>query len=63
MNTLSRSALLPGIEGRLAAVADVLGDWREEIITSLPGKLRIYTTTIPAGHRPKVAPMAATGYA
>ena len=29
-------------------VADVLGDWREEIITSVPGELRIYSTTIPA---------------
>ncbi len=42
----------PGkIEGRLVAIADVLGDWREEIITSLPGELRIYTTTIPAADR------------
>jgi rhamnogalacturonan endolyase len=41
----------PKIEGKVAAVADVLGDWREEIITSLPGELRIYTTTIPAADR------------
>jgi rhamnogalacturonan endolyase len=33
------------------AIADVLGDWREEIITSLPGELRIYTTTVPAADR------------
>jgi len=33
------------------AFADVLGDWREEIITSLPGELRIYTTTLPAADR------------
>jgi len=39
------------IEGRVIAVADILGDWREEIITSVPGELRIYTTTIPAGQR------------
>ena len=32
-------------------MADVLGDWREEIITSVPGELRIYTTTIPAADR------------
>ena len=32
-------------------VADVTGDWREEIITSLPGEMRIYTTTIPAKSR------------
>jgi rhamnogalacturonan endolyase len=38
-------------EGELVAVADVLGDWREELITSVPGELRIYTTTIPAADR------------
>ncbi len=41
----------PKIEGHIAAVADVLGDWREEIITGVPGELRIYTTTIPANDR------------
>ncbi|MCE5186520.1 MAG: hypothetical protein LLF76_10385 [Planctomycetaceae bacterium] len=35
-------------EGTILAVADVLGDWREELITVVPGELRIYTTTIPA---------------
>jgi rhamnogalacturonan endolyase len=40
-----------GIEGRIMAVADILGDWREEIITVLPGELRVYTTTIPAADR------------
>lgn len=39
------------IEGSLVAVADLLGDWREEIITSLAGELRIYVTTIPATDR------------
>ena len=34
------------IEGDLLIVADILGDWREEIITSLPGELRIYSTNI-----------------
>lgn len=42
---------LAKIAGRVVAIADVLGDWREEIITSLPGEMRIYTTTIPATHR------------
>jgi len=32
-------------------MADILGDWREELITVLPGELRIYTTTIPARDR------------
>lgn len=41
----------PKIVGRWVAVADVLGDWREELITSAPGELRIYTTTIPATDR------------
>ena len=42
---------LAKIEGDVIAVADVLGDWREEIITSRPGELRIYTTPIPATDR------------
>lgn len=32
-------------------IADCLGDWREEIITCVPGELRIYTTGIPANTR------------
>jgi hypothetical protein len=39
------------IQGNLVAVADILGDWREEILTTVPGQLRIYTTTIPAVDR------------
>ncbi|MFQ6133090.1 MAG: silent information regulator protein Sir2 [Armatimonadota bacterium] len=39
------------IEGRIIAIADVLGDWREEIIASVNGELRLYTTTIPADTR------------
>lgn len=34
------------IEGDILIVADILGDWREEIVTSLPGELRIYSTNI-----------------
>jgi len=41
----------PRVAGSLVAVADLLGDWREEIITSTAGELRIYTTTIPATDR------------
>jgi rhamnogalacturonan endolyase len=41
----------PRITGRMVAIADVLGDWREELITSTPGELRIYSTTIPARDR------------
>jgi hypothetical protein len=32
-------------------IADVLGDWREEVIVSVPGEIRIYPTTIPAVDR------------
>lgn len=39
------------IEGKLLIVADIIGDWREEIVTSLPGELRIYSTNIPASSR------------
>jgi rhamnogalacturonan endolyase len=39
------------IEGRIITVVDCLGDHREEVITSLKGELRIYTTTIPTSHR------------
>ncbi len=39
------------IEGSVVLVADVLGDWREEIITTVAGELRIYTTPIPAMDR------------
>lgn len=39
------------IEGKVVMVADIIGDWREEIITSLPGELRIYSTNIPADNR------------
>jgi len=45
------SILTTGIQGSVIMVADVLGDWREELITSVPGELRIYSTTIPANDR------------
>ncbi len=40
-----------GYQGDILAVADILGDWREELITTVPGELRIYSTTIPAQDR------------
>ncbi|HYP15001.1 MAG TPA: hypothetical protein VEQ63_13825 [Bryobacteraceae bacterium] len=39
------------LQGRIVAVADVLGDWREELILTVNGELRIATTTIPATTR------------
>ncbi|MDR0337887.1 MAG: carbohydrate binding domain-containing protein [Planctomycetaceae bacterium] len=38
-------------EGRIRLIGDVLGDWREEVVTSHNGEIRIYTTTIPATDR------------
>jgi len=43
--------LTGGIAGRVVAWGDILGDWREEIITFTDGEIRIYTTTIPASDR------------
>jgi rhamnogalacturonan endolyase len=43
--------LTSNIEGSIIMMADILGDWREELITVQPGELRIYTTTIPAKDR------------
>jgi len=43
--------LTSNIEGSIIMMADILGDWREELITALPGELCIYTTTIPAKDR------------
>ncbi len=43
--------VLDGVEGRQTAIVDLFGDWREEIITSVPGELRIYATPIPAEDR------------
>lgn len=36
------------IEGGVLMIADLYGDWREELVTGLPGELRIYSTSIPA---------------
>jgi len=43
--------LIQPIEGRVVAVVDCLGDYREEVITSVKGELRIYTSTIPTSDR------------
>jgi hypothetical protein len=39
------------IEGRIIAIADIFGDWRKEIVTSVAGELRIYTSIIAASSR------------
>lgn len=40
-----------GIYGDIIMIADLFGDWREEVVTALPGELRIYHTDIPAKDR------------
>ncbi len=44
-------AVTEGIQGGTLMIADLCGDWREEIVTSLQGEIRIYTTNIPARDR------------
>lgn len=43
--------LTSDIEGSIIMIADIVGDWREELIIILAGELRIHTTTIPAKDR------------
>ena len=47
LNTVAVGVNVDSIPSK-KAWADILGDWREEIIVSIEGELRIYTTTIPA---------------
>lgn len=50
------------IEGKgVVLIADILGDWREELIVTENGELRIYTTTLPATDR-RVTLMQDPGY-
>lgn len=46
-----RGQIYEPVKGSPVAIADCLGDWREEILASVPGELRIYTTTIPTNTR------------
>ncbi len=39
------------IEGSVCQVADIEGDWREELVTATRGELRIYSTIVPAADR------------
>jgi hypothetical protein len=39
------------LDGRIVAIADVIGDWREELILTHNGELRIATTTVPSTSR------------
>jgi len=46
-----QSDTLQNIEGKVLFVADIIGDWREEIVTSLPGEIRVYSTNIAANNK------------
>ena len=39
------------LEGRIVAIADVVGDWREEVILTKDGEMRMATTTVPSTSR------------
>jgi rhamnogalacturonan endolyase len=43
--------LTEGIEGEIQMIVDFNGDWREELIATLPGEIRVYQTAIPAKDR------------
>jgi rhamnogalacturonan endolyase len=51
MKYQGETILAPQGADRSGMVADLLGDWREELVTCIRGELRIYTTTIPASTR------------
>ena len=46
-----QGATLGRVEGSVQQIADIAGDWREEIVTFVRGELRIYGTTVPAADR------------
>ncbi len=51
MILLSSTPVAVRIPGSVQQIADILGDWREEIVTYTSGELRIYSTVIPAADR------------
>ncbi|MGH9204642.1 MAG: silent information regulator protein Sir2, partial [Vicinamibacterales bacterium] len=46
-----KGPIIARTEGVVHHVADLIGDWREEILTFAGGELRIYSTTLPAADR------------
>ena len=40
--------LTENIQGDIMMIADLFGDWREEVVTALDGEIRVYHTNIPA---------------
>ena len=51
MRDFEGGAVSERIEGEVVLIADLFGDWREEVVTTVPGEVRIYTTPIPAMDR------------
>lgn len=49
--TASGCSSINGTKSNPVLSADLFGDWREEVIFSCSGKLRIYTTTIATSHK------------
>ncbi len=49
--TATGCSSINGTKSNPVLSADLFGDWREEVIFSCSGKLRIFTTTIPANHK------------
>lgn len=47
----NEQTLTTDIQGDMQLIADLHGDWREELVTVLPGEIRIYQTGIPATDR------------
>ena len=48
---LGGGTVAQGLVGGRSFWADIIGDWREELVTTVKGEFRIYTTTIPASDR------------
>lgn len=46
-----KKTIIDELPGRPLMIADLYGDWREEIVVEVPGELRIYSTDIPAADR------------
>jgi len=51
ISKFKENSFTDSIKGNIMMIADIAGDWREEIITVLPGEIRIYQTNIPASDR------------
>ncbi len=46
-----KGSVIGSTQGATHQVADIVGDWREEVVTFINGELRIFSTVIPANDR------------